>query len=400
MALLPTSPWRAVIWGIGVCTAGVLMQWSGSHSHAEILACMDGRPTNDSVAQTVVTGLLRATDSTKDREGLAGYIEERREGGLRKHWSIVARRDVEGTIQAEAEIYRVRGYVPSDPPCTETKNLDDDHRMRGIADNATVTLVGKVFPGNPPSVHGWIFQGTPDVIGTELRRFSARMKWFAWGLELAGGLALVLGSFFLIKRRSRSAQIDQPVAVDSPSNGDRTPVSRVQGQVTQEPTVLKPRASQAMKESLIGAVLLAVVVPGVLILVNGTPAIRFALIFGGLAGLAVLGFYFIRFSLRSPSEITIEDAGLTIRKGIATATVWSSVKKAFHENKAGLRWRFLLNEGGEVIVRDDGLNVADWSKLSERLYEILAHAAIQVETSSFASPFQPEQEPKHSESVS
>lgn len=137
----------------------------------------------------------------------------------------------------------------------------------------------------------------------------------------------------------------------------------------------------------VAAAAVAVIVPLALIFLKKLPWV-FAVPYGLAAALVCCGFYYWRFRARALEFVELSADGLRVktRNGVESLG-WDQVEKAFHEDSWGLRWRFVLRGGREVLLRDDGYSVAAWASISHGIHAALKPRDVPIDVAAAASRF-------------
>ena len=142
-----------------------------------------------------------------------------------------------------------------------------------------------------------------------------------------------------------------------------------------------PRRAQARTESVVAAVIAAVLVLLYLYVGQGERNVRLLAGLGTMAAALVLAGYLMRFRFQWVEEIQLSDQGATlVRNGKPQTLPWAEVKSVRHITRGGEQWVLAANPGHlPMTIRTDGLNREEAARLRELIPALHAAAAQVVE---------------------
>lgn len=109
---------------------------------------------------------------------------------------------------------------------------------------------------------------------------------------------------------------------------------------------------------------------------------------------AGFSYYWVRFIRSAPRLVTVNPAGVELHwRGGVERRDWEDITRAVHEEEKGLQWRFTY-AGGELVVRDRGINPAGWERLSRAVRAHLDAAEIPWEATGAVAQGFTEDEPE------
>lgn len=142
-----------------------------------------------------------------------------------------------------------------------------------------------------------------------------------------------------------------------------------------------PRRSEARTESLVAAVLAAVLVLAYLYVGHGVRDVRLLFGLATLASALVLMGYLMRSRFQWVDEIHLSAEGATlVRAGKPQTLPWTQVKSVRHVTRGGEAWILSANRGHlPMTIRADGLNREEAARLRELIPALHAAARQDVE---------------------
>jgi len=150
-----------------------------------------------------------------------------------------------------------------------------------------------------------------------------------------------------------------------------------------EPLELRPRFRHQLFESILGSATAGAASAFLIRAIGKIGAVPILVAIGSVITVCCLALYALRFRYGAPNSMRIDARGIRVERKVGgDGLAWDEIRRARHRARNGLRWELRTSEKGPpaLTLRNDGLSMKEWERVSERIEHELRRRGVEVET--------------------